>query len=249
MSTPDRRDELIGLQDGMLPEGERARVRAEAEASGQARADLEALARADAWLRSAFAPSGTAAAGLKLPAAEPAAAPRRGGSWVWWAIAAMVVLGVGNVWFWQMRPSGSNTMVARSGGQVYRDLVEQGFRPDMFCPVGDEFVRLMQRQYGVPLMAARTPTVELLGWMYPGNFSRLGLTGRTGVLLARAEGKPVVVLLERAENARAPRVKAGRGLRVFSRELNGLKMFEITPLERSMVIDEFRPATPALPGG
>lgn len=242
MSAPDRLDALIGLRDGALPEAERARLEAELASSPELRRELERLDEADAWLRRSFKPPEQVAAGLKLEGAAPARA-KRGSGWIWWAMAAMVVLGLGNFWIMQNRQT-SNTLVARSGGQVYRALVEQGFRPDMFCPEGDEFVRLMQRQYGVPLMASSTPTVELLGWMYPGDFSRLGLTHRAGVLLAKAEGEPVVVLMERAEQARGARVEAGRGLRVFTRELEGLTMFEITPHGRSMVIDEFRPAGP-----
>lgn len=110
---------------------------------------------------------------------------------------------------------------------VYRTTVERGFKPEVVCTTNEEFAGWTKHAFGVALTPAALPaSIELLGWSRAPVFSSY-----TGVLLARVDGREVVVLIDRRDMV-AGRLALLRGpeLQVFSAQVGPLALHEVTPL-------------------
>ncbi len=115
-------------------------------------------------------------------------------------------------------------------GEVYASIVDAGFEPRTVCTDEAAFIDWMERRFDQPLVVSSdAPGLELVGWDY----KRI-MTPRTGVLLARADGREVLVLVEHRENA--VRLGDQEGLRVFRRDIGGVSLFEVTPLDEPRVL-------------
>lgn len=142
------------------------------------------------------------------------------------AAAALLVLGVGA--YVAMVPARAPF---DQPGEVYARIVASGFEPREVCTDDAAFRDWMRRRFDQDMVIpADSAGVELVGWDY-----KRVLTTRTGVLLARVDGREVVVLVERRENAR----RLGRtseGLRVFRRDVGGVTLYEVTPLSEARLL-------------
>jgi hypothetical protein len=234
VNTPhDWQDQLDLFLDGLLPEAERAAFVLKLESSPELRAAVEAQRRIDDSLRRQFCPPsfeadvpsfGRAAADTAPLAIIRPAAVRR---WKLWAAAAAVVLATSAV----------VSLIPRTTPleELYQRQVALGFSPDVTCTSIPAFGQWLEENYGSRIAPDQEhPNIEYAGWSYSRTIS-----GYTGLLLAKVEGRQVLVVLDKQAEvaARPPRPEAGKDLKVFRRDLGGLVFFEITPLGRSVIID------------
>lgn len=116
-------------------------------------------------------------------------------------------------------------------GEVYARIVASGFEPREVCTDDAAFRDWMARKFDQALVIpSDSPGVELVGWDY----TRV-LTTRTGVLLARVEGREVIVLVERRKDA-LRLARASHGLRVFRRDVGGVSLYEVTPMDEARLL-------------
>lgn len=117
-------------------------------------------------------------------------------------------------------------------GVIYGQIVRAGFTPMEVCTDDAEFRSYTQRQYGIALaFSGATDAVELVGW----NYNLQLHTAKTGALLARVKGKPVVVFIETSELAQAIRQPSDPSLKAFRTQLGPLVFDEVTPLDAPFV--------------
>lgn len=219
-------DQLDLFLDGLLPEAERAAFVLKLENSPELRAAVEAQRRIDDSLRRQFGPPsfGRAAAETAPLAIIRPVAVRR---WKLWAAAAAVVLATSAV----------VSLIPRTTPleELYRRQVALGFSPDVTCTSIPAFGQWLEENYGSRIAPDQErPNIEYAGWSYSRTIS-----GYTGLLLAKVEGRQVLVVLDKEAEVAAhpPRPEAGKDLKVFRRDLGGLVFYEITPLDRSVIID------------
>lgn len=175
------------------------------------------------------------------------------------AVAAAIFLALGLI-TWQVAfvPSPSGPY-ERSGGssygramekqtphEVYLTQVRDGFAAAWACPPA-RFASISRQRLGsaltyrVPAQAAGTaPEIEILGASYVHVFSR-----QTVALLARVNGEPVIVLVDRRDRAaaEAPGPQTG-DLHTHRADVGPLALYEISPLDQPHLLEMFRPLPP-----
>ena len=243
-------DTLDDYLDGLLDDEAAGRFEERINADRELRAGIERqTAVNDALQRMCTPPPGVeqrvleavrkAATTTPVPIARPKAVPfyrRR------WAIAALLALGVVAAW----RLVGvieQNRLVGDDYGPkpwtsvetYYRDAVESGFKPEWVCKDDDEFAGAFKKRMRQPLLvAATTGPVVGLGLGYANC-----LTRRTMTYLARVQGKPVVVFVDKLKNDAHPELSPNSGLNLFRKELDRLVLYEVSPLDKPHVLDLF----------
>jgi len=117
--------------------------------------------------------------------------------------------------------------------ELYQGAVAQGFAPQWVCETDEEFATYTERYLGRPLALGETgPDVEALGL----STLRL-LSPQTLALLARVDGEPVLVLVDRVERDRALELPPEAALTLHRREADGLVLYELTPLAAPRVFE------------
>ncbi|MCH7994978.1 MAG: hypothetical protein IIB57_11125, partial [Planctomycetes bacterium] len=159
-----------------------------------------------------------------------------------WAIAALLALGV--IAAWRLAGVIEQSLVDRdeygpkpwtSVETYYRDAVERGFEPEWVCKDDDEFAGAFKKRLRQPLLvAATTGPVVGLGLGYANC-----LSPRTMTYLARVQGKPVVVFVDKLKKDTHPKLPPNSGLNLFRKELDRLVLYEVTPLNEPHVLDLF----------
>lgn len=131
---------------------------------------------------------------------------------------------------------------------AYEAQVEGGFRPEVVCTSPVEFAEWMRTYFGQPLYPSHADGVELVGWAYAPVVS-----SRSGVLLARVQGKPVVVVVDYAVRDKRPlSLPDSGGLHRFRAQIGSVVLYEVSPLETAAVLPllsaaappDLKPATP-----
>lgn len=180
-----------------------------------------------------------AAAATPVPTATTRAVPfyrRR------WAIAALLALGVVGAWRLvglieqrrvdrdEYRPKAWTSVVT-----YYRDAVESDMKPEWVCETDKEFAETFRYRFRQPLLlASGSDTVAALGLGYANC-----LTRRTVTLLARVQGKPVVVFVDKLKKDTHPKLPPNSGLHIHRKELGMLVLYEVSPLPEPHVLDLF----------
>jgi hypothetical protein len=247
--------QLDAYLDGTLsPEHTAEFERAIAADAGLAR-QVDAARRVDAELRQMFAPP-TVGAGMGLAGIgdgrrdeqtvgsirhEPAGVlrpARSRGRLVGLAAAGLLLVAAALVVRFVTAESDQGFLVMEFDRQV-----QGGFKPAIVCTTNEAFAEWTRVAFGQPLEPLRLASnVELLGW------SKSNLVpGYSGLLLARVDGKGVMVVMDRpAEFGSGGDGRLGK-LRTFERHVGGVRMIEVTPLDRPMLVDSIVLATPATP--
>lgn len=178
--------------------------------------------------------AGTAAgrtAGRVAPGVSTgAASPRR----LWfrpaiWSVAAVVVIAAALAVYFGVFAGGRSAVLAK----VYRDQVAAGFKPQRVCTTVGEFSGWTRAYVGQPLYPPEQhPGVEFVGWSYAP-----AITKNTPILLARVDGKDVVVVMDRKvkETHELP-VPKGDGLSGFRAEIGSAVLYEVTPLDHPAIL-------------
>lgn len=119
--------------------------------------------------------------------------------------------------------------------QVYQESVEAGLKPDWVCKTDEEFAASFGKQLGQPLVLGQTPAgVDAVGLSYCNSISP-----RTLILLARVNDRPVLVLVDRADRDAGQTLPPDSALKLFSRTVDQLVLYEITPLAEPNLLELF----------
>jgi hypothetical protein len=118
---------------------------------------------------------------------------------------------------------------------AYRAEVKSGFKCDWECKTDSEFAMTFTAQLGQPLLMKALPAqVSSLGLSYVG-----GISPRSIGYLAKVEGKPVMVFVDQTHADGGQALSSPEGLHLFKREVGSLVLYEVTPLEKSHLLDLF----------
>lgn len=111
---------------------------------------------------------------------------------------------------------------------IYEKLVADGFRPKWVCEDRREFANTFFARQGQGLLLAEMPAgTTMEGLTYCGGLSRY-----TTSMLARVDGQPVIVFVDRLSADTHPELPANETkLHLFRRELGPLVLYELTPHE------------------
>jgi len=233
-----RLERIAMLLDGQLTPDQRHEIEREIHASPEARAQFEAMRRIDATLAARFAEA--AAPTTFDPASAPAPARPLSRRLALGAIAALVVLSTTTWFLWPAgqwpKPSARPTTI----DGLFDKYVRSGFTPEFRCENDEQFLNFTKERLGVPLLASASPGVQLLGWGYPRDPSEMGLADGTVSLLARVDGKNVLVLMTPVDRDAHPRTQWLLGRNVFQNTVGGVYLLEITPFKESRVINLFK---------
>lgn len=167
------------------------------------------------------------------------------------SIAAILTLGVLSIWNvaeqlpsllspGQPKSSAYEGKPWRNMATVYAETVAAGFEPGWVCNTDEVFSATFQRQLGQGILLSTMPAgVTASGLSYTNT-----ITDRTICLLARVEGKPVMVFIDRIDQDSDHRgadrlLPADSDLNLFSRELGALILHELTPLAEPKLLDSF----------
>lgn len=133
-------------------------------------------------------------------------------------------------------------------GEVYQNAVQRGFEPDWLCEDDQQFAQTFADRQGQGLLLEPLPEgARMAGLAYLD-----GLTPRSTSLFALVEDQPVLVMVGRTELVPKPLLKADEelGITVFTRQLGGLTLVEVTPFDTPRVMNSLTLAeVPAAPTG
>lgn len=229
---PDKVEALMERYlDGDLDEAERSAFERELLRSPELRAQVEAQRHIDGSLRRLFSPPGAVASTSYSPAPKhPRVTAHRLGRL---AAAAVVALAAVAVWWGLLRGSGEPNPLER----MYTVALARGFTPEEVCTTEEAFAAWVQDKYGQTLYPPPARDgLELLGWSYG-----RGVSTYSGFLLARVDGREVLVMVDRAaqEESRLPRPQDS-SLRQFRRRIGDLVIYELTPLPSPGIVEGLR---------
>ena len=118
--------------------------------------------------------------------------------------------------------------------EIYQTRIAEGFRPTWLCEDDREFASTFLKRQGQSLLLAEMPAgSKMVGLAYCGGLSRY-----TTTMLARVDGVPVMVFVDRTSADTDPKLDQSRaGLHLFRKELGSLVLYEVTPLAEPRVMD------------
>ncbi|MDX9912687.1 MAG: hypothetical protein RBS39_12730 [Phycisphaerales bacterium] len=197
------------------------------------RAHAEQLRAIDADVRSAYAPAGSRPVLPDASARTTTRSHRRRVSRV--SIAASVVLALALIALGARQYQRVSNRV--DGAAVYAAYLANP-TPSIVCESPEEFRTYMIEKLGAAVDARFDAPVALVGWRATrSRYERTAPKGEPRVLLARAPNdEPVVVIFQRA-SAIPPRLAGEPSAHMFSKRLGRLSAYEITPLDRPVVLD------------
>jgi hypothetical protein len=156
------------------------------------------------------------------------------------AVAAMLALGAVAVWrvwsFSRPAPSAKYPQRARKPMHItYRDMIENGFKPDWVCKTDEEFATAFRRRLGQPLLLAGLPDgISTVGLSYPNT-----ITHRTIALLGKVRDHEVLVFVDRVRYDKGQSVPATSGLNLYRRQIGALVLYELSRLPEPHLLDLF----------
>lgn len=242
---------LDAYLDGLLTGAELVEFEAELSRDPGLRRQVELSRLIDHSLRAAFEPEavalGSASVGPASTRPGPAIAPWRRSALYrisMLAAAAALLLAAGVFTYTQLTDSGAFTLKVIRPDALYARVVDAGFTPEWVCTNDAEFAESVSYRLGQPLLvAAGVPGLEVLGWAYPHTYKATPLSERAMILLSTVDGQRVVVFMDRAGADKPLTVKSSR-LHLFKRRVGDLVLYEVTPMERPVVIEAmYKPDT------
>lgn len=139
---------------------------------------------------------------------------------------------VGRMIFQQMGDEGYQELAL---AEIYESSVESGFTPKWVCEDNVEFAQTFQRRQGVPLLLKPESQDVMVGLSY-----LKGVSPKTTTMLARVDGEPVLVFVDRIDRDTQPEKPSWwSGLNLFRSELEDLVLYEVTPHAEPRVLSSF----------
>jgi hypothetical protein len=193
------------------------------------RRQVDAQDRIDASLRRIFAEPDVS---ITLPGARRPA-------WLRWApLAAAAVVLLAAVLGWRAWSVANRPDIL---GPLYHQMVDAGFKPNEVCTTDEEFAR-WTRQY---LRESLAPTSHPEGLEYVGWSTGRALGNISAILLAKVEGQPVIVVMERTDRVKTyPGALKDTRLHLYRKKVGDVVMYEVTPIGRETIL----PVIQAQPG-
>lgn len=257
--SPHLLETLDRYLDGALSPSEQAAFERELTASPELRAARDEAARwqrdIDASLRAQFS-----AAALDLNAAKQARSEKerpeavatrslRFSRWVPLAAAAAIgVVGLVGVYVVSGNRPGSVVATVRPTlAALYNSTVDSGFKPEEICTTRDKFADWLGSKFGVSLAPREERSdITLVGWSYS-----TAISPYTGVLLAKSGDQPIIVALDIKvrESGKGPPafgelLAHNKQLHVHKVVINGLALYEVSPLDKPRIVDNLEPYSP-----
>ncbi|MBX3390239.1 MAG: hypothetical protein KF691_12395 [Phycisphaeraceae bacterium] len=235
-------DDLDRYLDNAMSESQRLEFEQKIAHSDSLKADVELQRRMDASLSAGFGAAPVAGILTREEAEAFAPKPRRTG-WsreykLFGALAALLAIAVCiQAYFWMTAPGTEKERPTLAA--AYYKLVDHKFRPSEECTTKEKFARWMEQRFGVALAPKEDlPNVQFVGWSYT-----TAISNYTGLLLARVDGKPVIVAIDTVSRQndwgfpcrRQPEDKGG--VNFFSTEIDGIALYEVTPLDAPHIIN------------
>jgi hypothetical protein len=115
---------------------------------------------------------------------------------------------------------------------AYRELVKGGLTPIWVCGSDEEFGKYTREKLGAALTITPRTGLELVGWTYAGGL----LDSSAQVLMCRADGKPVIVVMGKKADDRSMHADAGSGVTIHRREMGDVVMYEVSEREDETVL-------------
>jgi hypothetical protein len=150
--------------------------------------------------------------------------------------AAVIMLIIGGVLILRVLPqTGQSELPQRTMAAAYANILDKGFQPDWVCEDDDEFGWTFYSRFRQRLLYdAAAAGVAVSGISLTYTFSP-----HTLMCLAEVDGTPVIVFVDRAENAHDPAVDESSGLNVYTRRIGDLMLYEVSPLDTMQVLPGF----------
>ena len=246
MTDPRKELDLLKFEaymDGILSGPDRESMLQQIAASPEMQAEIERNRQIEAALRRSFSPTGPPVALLaKLRDAAPSEPiagrlPNRRGVLIAASMAATVVWGM---LAWKYLGNRAPVPIYDPNmplASIYETTIAEGFKPAWVCEDDREFASTFQKRQGQGLLLAKLPDgSKMEGLTYVGGMSRY-----TTTMLARVDGLPVMVFVDRAEADPHPALSCGsEELHLFRKELGPLVLYELTPLDQPRVMEYLR---------
>lgn len=156
-----------------------------------------------------------------------------------WRFAAALLLLLGGASFLLLRSGPGKVapppMVLVSVNRAYSDALAGGFAPEWVCETDQQFAMMLYHRLFQAMLLDETPSnVQILGWRYV-----YSLSPETMMLLTRVEDKPVAILIDQVDHAGQAKFDPGEGVNLFQRQVGGLVLLEVTPLDHPAVLEHF----------
>ena len=238
---------LNAYLDGTLDEEARAQFARELAHDRQLQADVQLQEQIDASLRRILQPPAAPARYRIAQASERSddqvpgtcTAPAPNAAVVSTAAAAMLAWAVVG---WQFLAPGNRPPVydpVKPLDVIYHARVAEGFKPTWVCEDDHVFASTFKERQGQGLLLAAMPQgSHMVGLAYFGGLSRY-----TTTMLAKVDSSPVMVFVDREENDLHPaQPDPSSGLHLFRKNIDGLVLYELTPLDKPHVMDYLYPA-------
>lgn len=233
--------ELEAYLDGTLPQDRRAELEARAAVDGALQSRLHVQKRIDASLNRLFVYEGPAPlpVGAAMEPGQTGRAARSPGPsrQRLLGIAAAVALATAGLWYAGVpqrlfEPSAAGLVAP---DDLYIRQEAAGFIPDWKCENDAEFAAVTNDRFGQPLLVKPASGVEVAGWTYRAPV----FSDNTAVLLAKVNGRDVMVAVDASGHDRRVRTKAGSTLNLFKRRIGRVVLCEITPADEPGILPLF----------
>jgi hypothetical protein len=121
-----------------------------------------------------------------------------------------------------------------TAAQYFRNVENQGYRPNWVCESDQQTIDLFQKQLGQAMvLKSPPPDVRALGW----NYASI-LSPATIVLLAEAGPEHVMLFIDRKEQDNPSLMHQGcSGLNVHRKEVGDLVVYEFSRIAQPRVMD------------
>ena len=239
--TPQETELVLRYVDGDLAGDELAAFEASLSNDAAMRSEVDRFQSVDDRVRTALPVPKAPSEPLSFDRASKqasAAQPR----WLKLGLAAAIILAVG-----LGGQFGLGRYLAWAGrldaGNLYR-VTTIRFEPQVICDTPEKFADYTDRLFGVPITPRGSERVHLVGWRSPlAGYDPEKDPDAKGprLLLVSAQddaGQPAqVIVLFQDVSAWTPELAEGSGLRLFSRKIGGVRMDEITPLDKPVTLD------------
>jgi hypothetical protein len=226
--------------DGTLDADGRARLARAIERDPRVQAEAESLGKVNDRLKAFFGPvAGSTSTSVGAARTAGAATAART---AWWtrrgviALAAACVV-IGGVAVALMITGGEAGWRGKAR-ELYQKLSDAGFTPEVACTTPEKFKEWTRDNVGEALTPqVGVPGLELVGWSTSRTFSPY-----TGVLIAKVDGRGVLVMLDRAAPGGDASGKVGPHLWAFPGKIGEVGVVEVTPFDTPRVIPTIKPA-------
>jgi len=226
MTSPNLDNLFDSYIDGLLEGDQLARFEEALLSDQQLRIRVEANQQIDDSIRRIFTPKAAIASIPEEVATAPAHRFTRRTKLTIAACVGFIVMGVAaTMYLANTNSSGvAGKIVFIEPADLYQQLEESSFTPDWVCGNEQEFVEYTTEKFGEPFLIHESTGLTLAGW----TVSR-ALSLYTGVLMAKADGADIVLLVDRVKDDRELHLPKKSDLHLFRSEIGGLVLYEITP--------------------